>query len=54
MGFVVCSFFFSPPHNERLYFSVFTDIDYLLHICLFYIVPDLASLFLLFETKPLP
>ena len=49
VGFVVCS---SPPPQWKTF--VFTDIGCFLQLCLFCIVFYLASLFLLFGTKPLP
>ena len=54
MGF--CCWFCSIPlaHNERLYFSVSTDRDCFLQICLFCVVPYLASLSPLSETVLLP
>lgn len=49
--FVVCSVPFLFPHNERLDFSVSTDVDCFLQMCFFCTVPHLALLSLLFGTK---
>ena len=46
---VFCSVFL--PHNERLDFSVSTDVDCFLQMCLFGAVPHLALLSLRFGTK---